>query len=458
MWEAAMNGDPALPTMPATGAPHSYARLHGRWRLLARGAWITVGIYTLGTFFASLPVYLAQLQTPCAGSACSYQQLTPAQVGTLSGLGLSLGAYAAYSVVLALANIVVCVAVSTVVALRRPEDRLALIVALMLMTLGPIMASESVAVSPAPWSVPNYYLSSLCIASVLLVFALFPTGQFVPQWMRWPTVVMGITSVFPWRSFLLAMGGRFVGLPTALAMLRIHAVDLGFVVFLVEAVLLVVVQLYRYRRVSSPVQRQQTKWVVFGFAVLITCWVVAILPYLLIPVLAGPGSLYLPVFIAVQGVTLLSLPLSFGVAMLRYRLWDIDALINRALVYGPLTLTLTGVYGGLVIGLQALLGGLMRADSALAIVLSTLAIVVLIQPLRRRLQALIDRRFYRHKYDAAKTVAAFSATLRQETDLDQLRAQVLSVVQETLQPAHISLWLPPSPRQERGDAPRTAGY
>jgi hypothetical protein len=450
-----MNGDPAL---AATDARHSYARLHGRWRLLARGVWITVGIYTLGTFFASLPAYLAQLQTPCAGSACSFQQLTPAQVGTLTGLGLSLGAYAAYAVMIALANIVVCVAVSTVVALRRSEDRLALIVALMLMTVGPIMASESVADSPSPWRVPNYYLGSLSIAAVLLVFALFPTGQFVPQWMRWPMVVMGITSVFPWRSFLLAMGVHSVGLPAALATLRIHAADLGFVVFLFEAALLVVVQLYRYRRVSSPLQQQQTKWVVFGFAVLITCWVIAILPYLLIPALAGPGSLYLPVFIAVQGLTLPLLPLSFGVAVLRYRLWDIDALINRALVYGPLTLTMTGVYGGLVIGLQALLRGLMRADNALAIVLSTLAIVVLVQPLRRRLQALIDRRFYRRKYDTAKTVAAFSATLRHEMDLDQLGVGVLAVVQETLQPAHISLWLCPSPWHEGGDASRTAGY
>jgi hypothetical protein len=423
--------------MPPTGARHS----HARWRLLARGGWVTLVICTLGICLASLPVYLAQLQTPCAGSACGFEQLTPAQVRTLTTLGLSLGEYAACTTALALTNIAVCLAVSVVIALRRPEDRMALVVALMLVTLGQISMSESVAASPSLWQAPNQYLSDLCVALLLLVFALFPTGRFVPAWMLWPVVVMTFTSVSP----------------AALATLKIRAVNLGFVVFLVEAALLVVVQLYRYWRVSSPLQQQQTKWVVFGFAVLMTCWVIAFVPSLLFPVLAQPGSLYLPVVIAVQGLTLPLIPLSFGVAMLHYRLWDIDALFNRALVYGPLTLTLTVVYGGLVIGLQALLRGLIREDNSVAIVLSTLAIVALVQPLRRRLQAFIDRRFFRRKYDAAKTVAAFSATLREEMDLDQLRVQVLAVVQETLQPAHASLWLPPSPRREGGDAPRTAG-
>src|SRR5439155_14545662 len=130
----------------------------------------------------------------------------------------------------------------------------------------------------------------------------------------------------------------------------------------------------------------------------------------------------------------LLIPLSFGFAMLRYRLWDIDVLINRTLVYGALTLILTAAYVGLVIGLQALLRGLISQDNSVAIVLSTLAIYVLFRPLRQRIQRLIDRRFYRHKYDAAKIVAAFSATLRQEVDLDQLREHLLAMVQETMQP------------------------
>ncbi len=133
-----------------------------------------------------------------------------------------------------------------------------------------------------------------------------------------------------------------------------------------------------------------------------------------------------------------------------WRIWADDVLINRTLVYGTLTVILTAVYVGLVIGLQALLRGLISHDSGVAIVISTVAIYFLFQPLRRRIQQVIDRRVYRRKYDAAKVVAAFSATLRQEVDLEQLREHLLAVVQQTMEPAHVSLWLrPPEPSRKR---------
>src|SRR5262249_3843889 len=125
-------------------------------------------------------------------------------------------------------------------------------------------------------------------------------------------------------------------------------------------------------------------------------------------------------------------------------------LIRRTLVYSTLTASLALVYVGLVIGLSALLRSIISHDSGVAIVISTLAIYWLFQPLRQRIQQIVDRRFYRSKYGAAKTVAAFSATLRQEVDLDQLREHLLNVVQETMQPAHVSLWLrPPAPDSKR---------
>ncbi len=282
----------------------------------------------------------------------------------------------------------------------------------------------NVSASPSPWQVPNEFLSFLFQALFLLVFSLFPTGQFVPRWVRWFIIVF-LTLQIPF-AFFPALNGF-----------------LGFLEFLGGLAILVVVQLYRYRRVSSPRERQQTKWVVFGFAVPITVWVLVAVPYLMFPVLASPGSLYLPAFVVVQDFTLLFFPLSFGFAMLRSRLWDIDVLINRTLVYGTLTASLALVYVGLVIGLQALLRGLIRQDTSVAIVISTLAIWALSQPLRQRIQRLIDRRFYRSKYDAAKIIEAFSATLRQEVDLDQLREQLVVVVQETMQPAHVSLWVRP---------------
>jgi len=226
--------------------------------------------------------------------------------------------------------------------------------------------------------------------------------------------------------------------------------QMSYLASLGETVVLALVQLYRYRRVSSPIERQQTKWVVFGIAVLVTIYVSGSVLYLIFPVLAEPGSLYSLAYLVVQSCLPLFIPLSFGFAMLRYRLWDIDVLINRTLVYGALTVSLTAIYVGLVIGLQALLRGLISQDNSAAIVLSTLSIAALFQPLRQGIQRSIDRRFYRRKYDAAKTLAAFSSALRQEVDLDQLREQLLAVAQETMQPAHVSLWLRTSEQQSSG--------
>ena len=156
----------------------------------------------------------------------------------------------------------------------------------------------------------------------------------------------------------------------------------------------------------------------------------------------------------VTGLPIL-IPLSFGFAILRYRLWEIDTIINRTLVYGALTVLLALLYFGLVISLESLVHLITGqvSQSSIVIVASTLFIAALFQPLRRRIQRIIDRRFYRRKYDAAKTVAAFSATLRQEVDLEQLREQLLTVVQETVQPAHVSLWLRPSARHANQRAP-----
>ena len=436
-----MSGEPA-PTKTNERSHALDTRVPRRWLLLARVGWVVLVILTLAIFFVSLPVFVALLHTPCAGIACENGVLlTPERAGVLKGMGLSTGDYAAYTVAFTLATILVCLVVSTVIIWRRSDDLMALLVAFMLVTLGPITATSTVLASPSPWQMPNACLYILAAALLMLVGLLFPTGQFVPRWTRWTLVVFLAwlipVTFFPYATFTLDTQARL----------------LFYLTYLGEFAIVALVQLYRYRRVSSPLQRQQTKWVAYGIAV--PCVVIVVgFGLLIFPALAEPSSLYPLALNVVNSFLLLLIPLSFGFAMQRYRLWDIDVLINRTLVYGTLTVILSVVYVGLVIGLQALLRGIISHDSGVAIVISTVAIYLLFQPLRRRIQQVIDRRFYRRKYDAAKVVAAFSATLRQEVDLEQLREHLLAVVQETMQPAHVSLWLrqPERPRQPRDHA------
>ena len=148
-------------------------------------------------------------------------------------------------------------------------------------------------------------------------------------------------------------------------------------------------------------------------------------------------------------VGLVGVPISMGIAILRYRLYEIDLLINRTLVYGPLTAALVALYFGGVVLLQSLFVVLTGERSTLAIVASTLVIAAMFNPLRRRIQSFIDRRFYRRKYDARKTLEAFSTKLRDETDIEALNDELVGVVRETMQPAHVTLWLlTDQPQQE----------
>jgi len=177
--------------------------------------------------------------------------------------------------------------------------------------------------------------------------------------------------------------------------------------------------------------------------------IVAIIVYIFTNVDIGPFAstlFYLPV---------LSITISAGIAILRSRLYNIDILINRTLVYGVLTALIALIYFGLVFILQSLVHALavQISQTPLVIVGSTLVIAALFQPLRRRIQQVIDRRFYRRKYDAAKTVEAFSATLRNELDLSQLREHLITVVQETMQPTYVSLWLRQPERDKKQHAP-----
>ena len=216
----------------------------------------------------------------------------------------------------------------------------------------------------------------------------------------------------------------------------------------------------RLRRAGAE-ERQQLKWFLFAAVPAVVCLNVLLLqnmvynltsellygnPVELLPWKVWNYILYVEVF------ALLIVPVFTYIAILKYRLYDIDIIINRAVVYGPLTATLVALYFGGIVVLQRFFVLLSGQQSTLAVVASTLLIAALFTPLRRRIQGFIDRRFYRRKYDAAKTLEAFSAKLRDETDLDALSDDLVGVVKETMQPAHVSLWLRPDTAAKKEDA------
>jgi hypothetical protein len=206
---------------------------------------------------------------------------------------------------------------------------------------------------------------------------------------------------------------------------------IGFPCFALAAIGSMVSLVVRFRH-SHGVERQQLKWMAAAAALVVAAWLVNAF---FDQVVGKDISLILP-------LTLLALPAAAAIAILRYRLYDLGLVVNRTLVYGALSATLAGAYIGIVLLLQVALEPL-TSDSGLAIAGSTLAVAALFRPLRGRIQALVDRRFYRRRYDAARTVEGFSSRLRDEVELDALSSELREVVRDTVQPVHVSLWLRP---------------
>ncbi len=274
----------------------------------------------------------------------------------------------------------------------------------------------------------------VAIGLILFVLQLFPDGK--PQSRRWGALVWvtGCGLALGAMLFLFKPGeldaGRHIQNPFGLEWAK-GAVGflggVGLVLLFVSFVLAVLSVIVRFRR-SRGEQRQQLKWFTYGAALILVALLSGGLWSRVVPDWASSVPFL---------VGLLSLPVTIGIAILRYRLYDIDRIINRTLVYGLLTGVLAGVYVALAVGVGSLAG----RQNSLVIAGSTLVVAALFRPARRWIQGFIDRRFYRQKYDAVRTLEAFSARLRDEVDLDELRAHLEAVVHETMQPAQASLWL-----------------
>jgi hypothetical protein len=280
------------------------------------------------------------------------------------------------------------------------------------------------------------------IGCIVLSLLLFPNGELPSsrwRWLAWLTVLLTIAGAV-WVALSPGVIGNLgfsrnplgiEGLPRGYKPVNTIMSALVFV----AAVSTLGLRLLRTR----GIERQQIKWPAF---VAVVAGVGSVLYDTAISKAIGLRWLEWAGYVVVVAA-LVSFPISIGIAIVRYRLYEIDTFINRTLVYALLTAILAAVYFGAVVLLQRVFVALTGERSTLAIVASTLLIAALFNPLRRRIQAFIDRRFYRSKYDAAKTLEAFSAKLRHETDLDALSDDLVGVVRETMQPAHVSLWLRP---------------
>jgi hypothetical protein len=391
--------------------------------------WIGIVVPVYALFIAHVPAFFISLHLLHAPNVQTFTgQLIPGDVHTLQAWGLSLDFYATCMVVVSLFFQFSYAMVGVLIFWRKPDDRIALFTSFALMMLPFGFANLTLHTLPPDWSWVIPALMALGNASLLLCAFVFPDGQFVPRWTFWLAIFMlgywAVVAVFPsW------------GIDQSVLSLAL------FFSFVVGAIL---VQLYRYHYVSGQLQRQQTKWALFGVSIAVVGNIGPRLLYYFVLLPRSGGS---PLAFAVNDslimCSMLAIPFTLGIAILRYRLWDIDVIINRTLVYGTLTFILALVYVCLIIALQALVHVLMgqASQSPLVVVFSTLMIAVLFQPLRRRIQSIIDRRFYRRKYDAARTLEAFSAMLRNEVELSQLSEHLVTVVEETLQPTHVSLWL-----------------
>lgn len=419
------------PQLAPTTSPHIETavremRLRG-WRLAAaQAAWVLVLAWIVASFAASLPSQLHTFLHPSARST----ELSPAAIAALHQAGISLVFYAWTAVIFGSLVMLVATALALMLFWRRGDDWMALLASLLfpaycLLSIGP---SESFTAVPtgSPLTVGNTVaLATVTFAIIYAVFMLFPSGRFVPSW-SWALLVVCIV----WFAALTAA-------PT------LTALFLGYPVFLGAAV---ACQIYRLRSVSTPVERQQTRWAVFGL-------VAALLANQAFWLLSGFSplgkTLFPPIAYLILYSSVLLIPVTFFIAIQRHRLYEIDVIIRGTLVYGSLTAILSGVYFAIVLGTQLVARRLTSTagDAPIVIVATTLLIAALFTPLRRSLQAGIDRAFYRSKYDAKRTLTAFAAQMQSVSDVEDLRTRIEEIAEQTLHPTHVTLWLrEPSPR------------
>jgi hypothetical protein len=414
--------------MARNGADRVDTRLRG-WRLiLAWLAWTVVFLLTL-----ALLAHLAPANYWLTRAEWAVEQARPA-----AEVFTSYTTFVRILVALETLAAAVALGMGLLVVALRPADRMGLLASGFLLTMSPFMFSGNIDVwrFPAWLGLPAVLLpvyAALFMVGLVLFIFLFPEGRLAFPWVRWLAAPLVVTVVL----YVLRA-------PLGISDLWISAAGWGILMAALLTLWLggLAVQAYRYRRLASAEARQQIKWVLLGLSAPVTLVVTGFIALFLTDAQAWVQFVGVPL----QIVAFALIPVTIGISMLRYHLWDVDVVIRRTLIYGALTGTLLAAYLIGVLVLQSLFRALTRQESSLAIVISTLAIAALFVPLRRRIQNDIDRRFYRRKYDAQKTLEAFALIAREETDLERLTGELARVVQETMQPEGVSVWLRDSKR------------
>jgi len=398
--------------------------LRGRWLILARAAWLAMGALAVGLFVAGIPAEYRQLQLGCPTSACvSSGGVGPVELSLLANLGLSPEFFAAYGIALELIFALVFVGVAALIFWQKSSDRPALFAASTLLLFGTATqtyAMQTLVATHSFWRLPVDSLHFLGSASFSLFLYLFPDGRFVPRWTRWVALV--------WIAWLLPRywfpdwpptgSNTWLALPNLVVWLG----ALGAAVYS---------QVYRFRRVSDRVQRQQTKWVVFGIAIGLTLFItVNIVVFATAPLPASAGDITtLMAGAALMNGALLLIPLSIGIAILRYHLFDIDVLINRTLVYGALIVIVTGLY----IILVGMVGVLFQSvGNSFLVILATGLIAVLFQPLRQSLQRGINHFMYGERDDPYAVLSRLSQRLEATLAPEAVLPTIVETIAQSL--------------------------
>ncbi|MDQ2716633.1 MAG: GAF domain-containing sensor histidine kinase [Chloroflexota bacterium] len=410
----------AQPEAPASDQPigQADARLQGKWLLFMRVAWVVVLVVAVGLFTASVPFTFIDAHTICVAADCSHNSyLTPKLARELHQLGFTMDFYADGTTMWSIILECVYVAVGVVTFWRRSDDRMALISSFALITFGAAFRgfNPEAALSPLLYvlSLVMAFFGNCCLG---LFFYLFPTGRFAPRWVGLLTLVW--IAYWAINNLLLAT--------------ILTSSGLDFVIFVGLLISVVATQGYRYRRVATPLQRQQTKWVVFGVSLallgVLTAFTMASTVSLgIIPVLIVGSFLY---------VFLLLIPLSIGIAILRYRLWDIDIIINRTLVYGGLSACIVGMYVFVV----GYLGALFHASGNLLISLIAAGLVaVAFQPLRVLLQRGVNRLVYGLRDEPYVVLARLGQRLQTTLDPDAVLFTIVETVREALKLSYAAI-------------------